>query len=89
LKELLAAGYFRDCAGVVFGDMAVGASNGKKLSGKAYKAAREEMAEIRKDFASKVTCPVYEGYSYGHVSISYAIDFLREKTITADGVLKQ
>ena len=47
------------------------------------------MAQIRKDFAAKVTCPVYEGYPYGHVSISYTIDFLRKKTITVDGILKQ
>ena len=39
--------------------------------------------------AAKMTCPVFEGYPYGHVPKSFAIDFLREKTITADGVLKQ
>jgi hypothetical protein len=58
-------------------------------SGKALKAGRAEMAQIRKDFAAKMTCPVYENYPYGHVPISYAIDFLREKTITAEGILKQ
>ena len=47
------------------------------------------MEQIKKDFAAKVTCPVYDGYPYGHVPVSYAIDFLRMKTITADGVLRQ
>ena len=55
----------------------------------AGKAARAEMAQVRRDFAAKMTCPVYEGYPYGHVPKSFAIDFLREKTITVDGVLKQ
>ena len=50
---------------------------------------RAEMAQIRKDFAAKMTCPVYEGYPYGHISKSFAIDFLRPKSITADGILKQ
>jgi hypothetical protein len=36
-----------------------------------------------------MSCPVYEGYPYGHVAKSYAIDFLREKTITPEGILKQ
>lgn len=89
MDKLMDSGYFKDCAGVVFGDMAAGGPNRKRLSGKALKAARAEMAKIRKDFAAKVTCPVYEGYPYGHVSTSYTIDFLRKKTITADGILKQ
>ena len=57
--------------------------------GAALAAARAEVAQIRRDFAAKMTCPVYEGYPYGHVNKSFTIDFLREKTITADGVLKQ
>ena len=89
LDKLVASGYFKDCAGVVFGDMAAGGPNRARLSGKALKAGMAEMAKIRKDFAAKVSCPVYEGYPYGHISISYTIDFLREKTITADGILKQ
>ena len=89
LDKLFASGYFKDCAGVVFGDMAAGGPNRTRLSGKALKAGRAEMAQIRKDFAAKVSCPVYEDYPYGHVSVSYTIDFLREKTITADGILKQ
>ena len=89
LDELVSRGYFKKCAGVVFGDMAAGGPNKTKLSGLARKKAKAEIEQIKKDFAAKMTCPVYEGYPYGHVSVSYAIDFLREKTITADGVLKQ
>ena len=89
LDELVKRGYFKNCVGVVFGDMAVSGPKRKRISGKAYEAAIAEMAQIRKDFAAKVVCPVYEGYRYGHVSTSYTIDFLRRKTITADGILKQ
>jgi len=89
LNGLVSHGYFRECAGVVFGDMAAGGPKGTRLSENAREAAEAEMARIRKDFADKMTCPVYEDYPYGHVPISYAIDFLRVKTITADGVLKQ
>ena len=89
LDELVSRGYFKGCAGVVFGDLAAGGPNRKKLAGAKLAAARAEMAQIRKDFAAKMTCPVFEGYPYGHVPKSFAIDFLREKTITADGVLKQ
>ena len=89
LDELVTRGYFKECAGVVFGDLAAGGPNRKKLAGAELAAARAEMAQVRRDFAAKITCPVYEGYPYGHVPKSFAIDFLREKTITADGVLKQ
>ena len=89
LDELVKSGYVKGCAGVVFGDLAAGGPNRKKLAGAELAAARAEMAQIRKDFAAKMTCPVYEGYPYGHISKSFAIDFLRSKSITADGILKQ
>jgi len=89
LDDIVASGYFNGCAGVVFGDLAPGAPGRKKLTGAALAAARLEVAKIRRDFAAKMTCPVYEGYPYGHVPVSYAIDFLREKTISSDGILKQ
>ena len=88
MDRLAASGYFKDCAGVVFGDMAAGGPGRMRLSGKALANGRAEMAKIRRDFAAKASCPVYEGYPYGHVAVSYTIDFLREKTITADGILK-
>ena len=89
LDALVSRGYFAECAGVVFGDLAAGGPKGSKLSGQALADAEAEMARIKQDFAAKMTCPVYDGYPYGHVPVSYAIDFLRVKTITAAGVLKQ
>ena len=89
LDELVSSGYFKACAGVVFGDLTPGGPNRAKLKGDAVKAARAEMAQIRRDFAAKVSCPVFEGYPYGHVPKSFTIDFLREKTISAEGVLRQ
>ena len=86
LDELVSKGYFKECAGVVFGDM--GQSKARR-SGMALKDWKKTMAQVRKDLAAKVTCPVYEEYPYGHISVSYTIDFLRRKTITADGILKQ
>ena len=89
LDELVKSGYFKGCAGVVFGDLAAGGPNRKKLAGAELAAARAEMAQIRKDFTARMTCPVYEGYPYGHISKSFTIDFLREKTISAEGILNQ
>ena len=86
LDELVSRGYFKECAGVVFGDMG---QNRSMLTGKARRRLMANMAQVRKDFAAKVTCPVYEDYPYGHVPVSYTIDFLRKKTITVDGILKQ
>jgi len=89
LKQLYVAGYFNGCAGVVFGDITPCGPNRAKLSGADRRAALGEVAKIKKEFAAKMSCPVYEGYPYGHVPKSFAIDFLREKTISADGVLRQ
>ncbi len=89
LDDIVASGYFNGCAGVVFGELTPGGPNRRKLTGKALADARAEVAQIRRDFAAKMTCPVYEGYPYGHIGKSFTIDFLREKAITADGILKQ
>ena len=89
LDELVSRGYFRECAGVVFGEMTPGGPNKTKLAGEARRAGKVEVEKIKREFAARMSCPVYDGYPYGHVPVSYTIDFLREKTITADGVLKQ
>ena len=89
LDELVSRGYFAKCAGVVFGDMSASGPNRARLSGPARRRGKAEMERIKRDFAGKMTCPVYDGYPYGHVPVSYTIDFLRKKTITAEGVLKQ
>ena len=89
LEALVAGGYFTNCAGVVFGDITPGGPDGKHLSGKALAEGRAEILQIKKDFAAKVDCPVWDGYPYGHVPLNCAIDFLREVSISADGVLHQ
>ena len=89
LDALVAGGYFTNCAGVVFGDITPGDADGKHLSGEALKAGRAEVLQIKKDFAEKMACPVWDGYPYGHVPLNCAIDFLREASISEDGVLRQ
>lgn len=89
LDQLVAMGYFQACAGVVFGDITPGGPARERLAGAALAAGRAAVEQIKRDFAGKVTCPVWDGYPYGHVPLSYAIDFLREKSISADGVLRQ
>jgi len=80
LSELADSGYFRDAAGVVFGDITV-----NMPASKAEKASKAE--GIKKAFAEKAPCPVFDGYPYGHVPRSFAIDFNRRHLITADGVM--
>ena len=89
LEALVSGGYFTNCAGVVFGDITPGGPDGKHLSGDALAEGREEVLQIKKDFAAQVDCPVWDGYPYGHVPLNCAIDFLREVSISADGVLRQ
>jgi muramoyltetrapeptide carboxypeptidase len=89
LEALVAGGFFTNCAGVVFGDITPGDEKGNHLTGEALKSGREEVLQIKKDFAAKVTCPVWDGYPYGHVPLNCAIDFFREVTISEDGVLHQ
>lgn len=89
LNGLVKKGYFNECAGVVFGDITPSGRKLKRLSGAELEEGRAAVAQIKKDFAAQVTCPVWDDYPYGHVPVSYAIDHLREKTITEDGVLKQ
>ena len=80
LSELVDCGYFKDAAGVVFGDITVNMP--------ASKAEKElKVEEIKKAFAEKSGCPVFDGYPYGHVPRSFAIDFNRRHLIAADGVM--
>ena len=88
LDSLVAGGYFTNCAGVVFGDITPGDADGGRLSGAALEAGKAEVLQIKKDFAAKVTCPVWDGYPYGHVPLNCVIDFFREVTISEDGVLR-
>ena len=80
LSELADCGYFKDAAGVVFGDITV-----NMPVSKAEKASKVE--EIKKAFAEKASCPVFDGYPYGHVPRSFTIDFNRRHLIASDGVM--
>ena len=88
LDALAASGWLTNCAGVVFGDITPGDANRKRLTGAARTAGLADVARIRRDFADRVSCPVYEGFPYGHVPLNFAIDFLREVEISADGILR-
>lgn len=90
LTALEKRGYFSDCAGVVFGDITFQVVRTKEaLADEDGKLAASELEQVKKDFAARMSCPVYDGYPYGHVPKSYAIDFLRGKSISAEGVLRQ
>ena len=87
VKKLLDSGWFEGAAGVVFGDITPGDEKLKPLKGAARKAALATLEQMKRDFAAKVGCPVYEGYDYGHVPVSLAIDFHRRVSVSSDGVL--
>lgn len=87
LGKLVALGYLNDAAGVVFGELAAGKWGSDGKEGMSRKEAERRMDGIKKAFAGKVSCPVFDGYPYGHVPRSYTIDFNRRHSISADGVL--
>lgn len=87
LDELLRRGYLAKSAGIVFGDISPTDEVWRKQKKENPQAADEALAVLKRDFAAKAPCPVFDGYPYGHVPKSYAIDFLRTYEITADGKL--
>jgi len=87
LDDLLKAGWFEGCSGVVFGDITPGDAKCNPLKGTARTKAAEEIERIKRDFAEKVRFPVFDGYHYGHVPYSFAIDFRRKAEVTAEGKL--
>lgn len=95
LEDIVASGYLDKAAGVIFGDVTPGAvepegkkgGGARKLSGAELRAARAEVESAKRDFAAKVKCPVYDGYAYGHVPVSHAIDFRRRVSVDENGVM--
>ena len=87
LSELVVRGYFKEAAGVVFGDITMGKRRNEGGKVRTQREFAEKVAEIKRAFAGKVTCPVFDGYPYGHVPRSFAIDFNRRHQITPDGEL--
>lgn len=79
---LLDGGYMDLAAGVVFGDITPGLVGSETME-----TALREVERMKADFAQRAKCPVYDGYAYGHGVVSHAIDYRREVSVSADGVM--
>ena len=94
LMYIADSGWLKGCAGVVFGDVTAGCElapgekrRNRRLTGAALAAAKAEIERIKREFANRLTVPIYDGYQYGHISVSHAIDFRRKVSIAADGTM--
>ena len=90
LDEIAASGWLKDCAGVIFGDVTPGreGKGGKRtLSGAELAAAKEEVARAKRAFVEKIGKPAYDGFAYGHIPVSHAIDFRRKVSVAEDGTM--
>lgn len=91
LEAILASGFLNGAAGVIFGDVTPGTGKKvreqRKMSAEDLAVARKQVEELKREFASQAGCPVYDGYAYGHISVSHAIDFRRRVTVTEDGIM--
>ena len=90
LEAIVASGCLKGAAGVIFGDVTPGsgksgAKGQRRLPPEELKAARAEVEKAKAEFAAKVGCPVYEGYPYGHIAVSHALDFRRRVSVAEDG----
>ena len=75
LEALRDCGYLKDAAAVVFADFRHKGDDRKVLD------------EFLPAYAQTLKCPVFADSPYGHCSKSYLIDFFREVSISADGVV--
>ena len=76
LEELRDSGYLKDAAAVVFANF--------QHKGEERKALNEFLPV----YAQTLKCPVFADYPYGHCTKCYLIDFFREVSISADGVVQ-
>ena len=65
---LINEGFFKDCAGVVFGHFISSGS-------------QQEVDAILNDVAKRINKPTYKGFPFGHSSNCYTIDFRRQFVI--------
>lgn len=96
-SELIAiadSGALDGAAGVIFGDVTPGAVKSGEKWGDSKELGAERLAEARaaveaakREFAAKMRCPVYDGFAYGHIPVSHAIDFLRRVRVAEDGTM--
>ena len=88
---ILKSGFLDGAAGVIFGDVTPGSGKTergrRRLSADELKAARAEVEALKRDFAARAGCPVYDGYAYGHIPVSHAIDFRRRVKVDEDGTM--
>ena len=82
LTAILDSGALAAAVGVIFGDVT---AQTKEKSPEAVAAARDEVERIKHDFAARAPCPVYDGYAYGHIPVSHAIDVRRVVRVSATG----
>ena len=75
MEELRDNGYLKDAAAVVFADFRPQGEDRKILHA------------FIPTYAQTLKCPVFANYPYGHCTKSYLIDFFREVSISADGVV--
>ena len=91
LDVILDSGFLNGAAGIIFGDVTPGSGNRDRkkrgLSSDELKAERARVEELKRDFAARAGCPVYDGYAYGHVPVSHAIDFRRRVAVSEDGTM--
>lgn len=71
---LKATGWFDNAAAIVLCDIGIS-------------GPEEQREKLRRHIADSVACPVFSGYSHGHIPDLFAIDFNRVLTITPEGVL--
>ena len=82
LDAIVASGGLDGAAGVVFGDVTPKAGKGADKA-----ALAREVEALKRAFADKVRCPVYDGFAYGHIPVSHAIDFRREVRVSDAGLM--
>ena len=82
LDVIASSGWLKDCAGVIFGDVTP-----KRVKGESAAEAREKVEAAKLAFAGRIGRPVYDGYSYGHIPVSHAIDFQRKVSVSEDGTV--
>jgi len=94
LLEIAKSGALDGAAGIVFGDVTPGGmqsgenwGEAKELGPEALAQARAAVEAAKREFAAQVTCPVYDGFVYGHIPVNHTIDFRRKVRVSEDGTL--
>ena len=91
LDYMATSGVLDGCAGVVFGDMTPGLEGlvrADETEADALSRARGEVERMKRRFADRMACPVYDGFDYGHGRVNLAVDHLRRVSVDADGTMR-